>query len=79
MLGYMHRTGRHRPAAEVNAERAAAAALNHGTEGTYKRCKCSLCRDAAAVARQKRRDADRDAVNAYERRYRARKRAERAA
>lgn len=44
----------------------------HGTESRYTgelRCRCDLCRAAAATARRERRHADPDATRAYDRAY----------
>jgi len=66
-----HRVGRHTPIEVYRAEVAVAAASNHGTEASYKRCHCFMCRRAAAEARRRRRWADIEKQREYDRQRKA--------
>lgn len=59
---YQRRKYGHLPQEIRNAIRALEASAHHGTEGTYKRCKCDDCRKAANEARQTRRLRERKAA-----------------
>ena len=75
---WRNRTGRTQPRADyVAAVRAAAEARdNHGTETRYSAgCRCDACRAAQNDARRRRRHENLEETRAYDRAYRARRRA----